>query len=78
MIIDTHAHLDFPDYKADLESVLSRAKEADIGCIINVGTSLASSKKSVTLANRFPPRLRQYWHPSPLMHQRSLIKTGRH
>ncbi|OQZ01601.1 MAG: hypothetical protein B6D35_02825 [Candidatus Brocadia sp. UTAMX2] len=55
MIIDTHAHLDFPDYKADLESVLSRAKEADIGCIINVGTSLASSKKSVTLANRFPP-----------------------
>src|SRR5574337_136015 len=53
MIIDTHAHLDFPEYKSDLESVLSRAKEADVGCIINVGTSLASSKKSVTLANRF-------------------------
>lgn len=53
MIIDTHAHLDFPDYKSDLESVLSRAKEADVDYIINVGTSLASSKKSVTLANRF-------------------------
>lgn len=53
MIIDTHAHLDFPDYKTDLESVLSRAKDADVNCIINVGTSLASSKKSVTLANRF-------------------------
>ncbi len=53
MIIDTHAHLDFPEYKSDLESVLSRAKEADVGCIINVGTSLAASKKSVTLANRF-------------------------
>ncbi|MFN3531985.1 MAG: TatD family hydrolase, partial [Candidatus Brocadia sp.] len=53
MIVDTHAHLDFPEYKADLEAVLSRAKEADVGCIINVGTSLASSKKSITLANRF-------------------------
>ncbi|HHT9130266.1 MAG TPA: TatD family hydrolase [Candidatus Brocadiaceae bacterium] len=53
MIIDTHAHLDFPDYKSDLESVLSRAKQADVGCIINVGTNLASSRKSITLANRF-------------------------
>jgi TatD DNase family protein len=53
MIIDTHAHLDFPEFKADLESVLSRAKEAGVGYIINVGTSLAASKKSVTLANRF-------------------------
>lgn len=53
MIIDTHAHLDFPDYNPDLESVLSRAKEADVGCIINVGTNLASSKKSVALANRY-------------------------
>lgn len=53
MIIDTHAHLDFPDYKSDLESVLGRAREADVGCIINVGTNLASSKKSITLAKRF-------------------------
>lgn len=53
MIIDTHAHLDFPEYKSDLESVLSRAKEAGVGCIINVGTSLTSSEKSVVLANRF-------------------------
>jgi TatD DNase family protein len=53
MIIDTHAHLDFPDYKTDLESVLSRAREADVGCIINVGTNLASSEKSIGLAKRF-------------------------
>lgn len=53
MIIDTHAHLDFPEYKSDLESVLSRAREADVGCIINVGTNLAASKKSIALANRF-------------------------
>ena len=53
MIIDTHAHLDFPDYKSDLDSVLIRAKEADVGCIINVGTNLSASKKSVGLAHQF-------------------------
>ncbi len=53
MIVDTHAHLDFPDYKADLESVLSRAKEAGVGYIINVGTNLASSEKSIALAERY-------------------------
>ena len=47
MIIDTHAHLDFPDYKSDLNSVLIRAKEADVGCIINVGTNLSASKKAL-------------------------------
>jgi TatD DNase family protein len=25
MLIDTHAHLDFPDFDADLDAVLSRA-----------------------------------------------------
>jgi TatD DNase family protein len=53
MIIDTHAHLDFPEYKTDLDTVLSRAKEANVGCIINVGTNLTSSQKSIDLANRF-------------------------
>ncbi|MBM4054599.1 MAG: YchF/TatD family DNA exonuclease [Planctomycetes bacterium] len=53
MIIDTHAHLDFPEYKTDLDSVLSRAREAGVGCIINVGTSLSTSKKCVALAHRF-------------------------
>ncbi|HHT9110331.1 MAG TPA: TatD family hydrolase [Candidatus Brocadiaceae bacterium] len=53
MIIDTHAHLDFPDYKPDLDSVLSRAKEAHVGYIINVGTGLSSSRKCIALANQF-------------------------
>ncbi|GJQ49098.1 putative deoxyribonuclease YcfH / radical SAM domain protein [Candidatus Kuenenia stuttgartiensis] len=53
MIIDTHAHLDFPEYKTDLDSVLSRAREAGVGSIINVGTSLSTSKKCIALAHRF-------------------------
>lgn len=54
MYIDTHAHLDFPDYKAEVTAVLGRAKEADVSKIINVGVDLKTSKKSVELARQNP------------------------
>lgn len=53
MIIDTHAHLDYPDYGADLEAVIARAAEAGIDRIISIGTGLASSRRAVALAERF-------------------------
>lgn len=51
MLVDTHAHLDFPDYASDLPEVLLRAKAAGVTRIINISTSLASSERSVALAN---------------------------
>lgn len=54
MFIDTHAHLDFPDYKAEVTAVLGRAKEAGVGKVINVGVNLESSKRSVELARQNP------------------------
>jgi TatD DNase family protein len=54
MLVDTHAHLDFPDYRDDLPQVLARAKEAGVSRIINISTSLASSLRSVALAEKHP------------------------
>jgi len=54
MLIDTHAHLDFPDYEADLEAVLERAREAGVERIITIGTTLEGSRRAVALAERFP------------------------
>lgn len=54
MLIDTHAHLDFPDYKAEVTAVLRRATKAGVGKIINIGTNFASSKKSVEIARQNP------------------------
>lgn len=48
-LIDAHAHLNFPDYDADREAVLTRAAEAGIG-LINVGTGLETSRQVVDLA----------------------------
>jgi len=53
MIIDTHAHLDFPDYKDDIDEVIERAGEVGVEYMINVGTTVASSNKSIELAKQY-------------------------
>ncbi|NOZ22810.1 MAG: YchF/TatD family DNA exonuclease [Planctomycetes bacterium] len=49
-MIDTHAHLDFPDFRDDLDAVLTRAQQAGLTAIIAVGTNGQSNKKAVALA----------------------------
>ena len=50
--IDSHAHLFDEDYKRDLESVLTRAKDADVKYCIVPGTDLKSSREAVSLAEK--------------------------
>jgi TatD DNase family protein len=53
MLIDTHCHLDFPEFDPDRDEVIQRAKDEGIGYIINIGTSLEGSKKSIELSSRY-------------------------
>ena len=39
MIIDSHAHLDYPQFSDDLEGVLARASEAGVSHIITIGVN---------------------------------------
>ncbi|MFH0965346.1 MAG: TatD family hydrolase [Planctomycetota bacterium] len=48
-LIDTHAHLDFPQFASALGAVLDRAREAGLRAVITVGTSAAASERSVKL-----------------------------
>lgn len=50
MLIDTHAHLDFPDFAEDLDAVLARAAAAGVTRVITIGTDLESSRRAVALA----------------------------
>ena len=52
-LIETHAHLDYPDFAPDLEAVIARAAEAGVTRIISIGTGLESSRRAVALAERF-------------------------
>ncbi len=53
MLIDTHCHLDFPEYDQDRDEVINRAKEQGVEYIINIGSSLEGSRKSVELAQKY-------------------------
>src|SRR5580692_3030781 len=62
---DTHAHLDYPDYAADLGEVIARAQTAGISKIISIGTSLESSRRAIRLAEQFPNVFAVIgWHPT--------------
>jgi TatD DNase family protein len=54
MLIETHAHLDYSDFAADFDAILQRAAEAGVDRIITIGTSLASSRRAVELAETHP------------------------
>src|SRR5438132_358638 len=65
---DTHAHLDYPDFAADLPQVLERAQASGIAKIISIGTDLESSQRAIKLAERFPNVFAVIgWHPSEVL-----------
>jgi TatD DNase family protein len=49
-LIDSHAHLDFPEFEGDLEPVLARAGDEGVGRVVTVGFDLESSHRAVSLA----------------------------
>jgi TatD DNase family protein len=54
MLIDTHAHLDFPDFADDLDQVIWRATEAEVRRVITIGTGIESSERAIALAEKYP------------------------
>ena len=53
-LIDTHAHLDFPEFTPDFDRYLDRAAENGIVEIVTIGIDEASSRKAVELAEAYP------------------------
>ena len=53
MLFDTHAHLDDKMLFPDLEGILTRAKEAGVEKITNIGCDWASSLMSLHLAEKY-------------------------
>lgn len=50
---DTHAHLFNEDLLPNIDDVLARAKEAGVGAMVAIGTTLEDSRVCVELAERF-------------------------
>lgn len=53
MFVDTHAHLFFANFEADLDQVIENARKNGIDYIIVPGTNLQTSKEAVALADKY-------------------------
>jgi TatD DNase family protein len=53
MLIDTHAHLDMPEFDKDRNEVIKRAQEGGIDYILTVGIDPDSCRSAITLAEQF-------------------------
>jgi len=53
VLTDTHAHLDFPEFDGQLDSVIQRATGAGVKRIITIGIDRESCRKSIAIAEKY-------------------------
>jgi TatD DNase family protein len=54
MLVDSHCHLDFPEYAGKVEDVLARARAAGVGVCVSIGTELKRFPGVRAVAEQFP------------------------
>src|SRR5271166_2031048 len=54
MLIDSHCHLDFPDFAGELDAVMSRAQAVGVARIVTISTRLKRHAELLAIAERFP------------------------
>jgi TatD DNase family protein len=53
MLIDSHCHLDFPDFSAELDAVVARARAAGIARMVTISTRVHRQAGLLAIAERF-------------------------
>ena len=54
MLVDSHCHLDFPDYAGSVGDVVARARAAGVGTCLSIGTQLSRFPGVRAMAEAFP------------------------
>jgi TatD DNase family protein len=53
LLIDSHAHIDLPEFDKDRDQVMARAREQGVWAVINIGLDAESSRKALETAKRY-------------------------
>lgn len=53
MIVETHIHLNHEQYDEDLNEVITRAKEAGVGLMVDIGCEPHSIERSIEIAKKY-------------------------
>lgn len=54
MLVDSHCHLDFPDFAEELDDIVARAHDVGIGAMVTICTRVAKFDQVLAVAERFP------------------------
>ena len=84
MLVDSHCHLDFPDFADERDAVVGRAQEAGVGTLVTICTKISEFPPEAAIAERYPA----VWcsvgiHPHEAAHQPAtatadLVERARH
>jgi TatD DNase family protein len=53
MLVDSHCHLDFPDFADDLDAIVARAAAAGVGRIVTISTRVRRLPELLAITERF-------------------------
>lgn len=54
MLVDSHCHLDFPDFANELDAIVARAEAAGVGRMVTISTRVRQIDKLLPITARFP------------------------
>ena len=54
MLVDSHCHLDFPDFASELDAIVARARAAGIGRLVTICTRVRKYAQVLAVAEKFP------------------------
>ena len=54
MLVDSHCHLDFPDFAGELDAIVGRARDAGVGRMVTISTRVKKQGDLLAIAERFP------------------------
>jgi TatD DNase family protein len=54
MLVDSHCHLDFPDFGAELDAIVARAGAKGVGFMVTISTRVRRHAQVLAIAERFP------------------------
>src|SRR6201992_3708789 len=54
MLVDSHCHLDFPDFADDLDAIVARASEAGIARIVTISTRVRRIDALLRITEKYP------------------------
>lgn len=54
MLVDSHCHLDFPEFGPEVEAVVARARHTGVGHMLTISTRVHRFHEVLAMAERFP------------------------